>query len=129
VPVAVNSAQIQQENPKRVFGKPFTKGVSGNPNGKPKGTRSFQTDFRLALKQINNSKTGKPYKENEFIQSILQNMMTNLDTGDIKYQRLGVDILDRLYGKPTQSLDHTTQGEKINPVPVITGMRIVYDKS
>lgn len=44
-----NTAPEQQ---KRVVGKPFPKGVSGNPNGRPKGARSIlQEQFFKALQK------------------------------------------------------------------------------
>lgn len=66
-----NSAQIQQKILKRVVGRPFAKGVSGNPKGKPKGTRNFHTDFKFAIKEISNPKTSKPYSEIDMVKMMV----------------------------------------------------------
>ena len=49
-PVAVSTAEQQLQNPPvaaRVVGRPFQKGQSGNPNGRPKGSRNRLTDSVL----------------------------------------------------------------------------------
>ena len=49
---------------------PFVKGQSGNPAGKPVGTKSFTTKVRIALEKI---AEGKDYSyEEAFIKSILK---------------------------------------------------------
>jgi hypothetical protein len=87
----------------------FVKGQSGNPAGKPKGTRSFTTKVREALEKI---AEGKDYSyEEAFIKSILKKAIID---GDSSTQRLIWNYLD---GLPAQSMDLTSKGEKIFVIP------------
>lgn len=47
----MSNTEEQQGNSKRVVGKPFPKGVSGNPGGRPKGTsmKAFARAWLLAM--------------------------------------------------------------------------------
>ena len=50
-PVIIENADKQQENSKRVIGRPFPKGVSGNIKGRPKGKtmKEFAKDFLMSM--------------------------------------------------------------------------------
>lgn len=96
--------------------KPFQKGQSGNPNGRPKGSPNAATVIKkwlLSGEKIKNPLTGKT-------ETLSQLDIVTL--AQIKKARGGDTsafnaVLDRLYGKPKQTLDidHTTDGESINP--------------
>jgi hypothetical protein len=82
----------------------FVKGQSGNPKGKPVGTRSFTTKVREALEKIAD---GKDYTyEEAFIKSILKNAIVD---GDTSTQRLIWNYLD---GMPVQKI----AGDSENPL-------------
>lgn len=84
----------------------FLPGISGNPDGRPKGSRSFTTKVREALEKIAD---GKDYTyEEAFIKSILKKAIVD---GDSQIMRLIWNYLD---GMPSNSLDITTAGEKLN---------------
>lgn len=81
--------------------KPFKKGQSGNPKGRPK-----MPDLSDAIAKIlNDEKDGKTALE-----AILAALRAKAAKGDV---RAAQELLDRAYGKSQQKIDHTTQGEKI----------------
>lgn len=107
--------ETNRENPK-IAGKNqeirdekgrFVKGVSGNPEGKPKGTTSFKTDWENFIKKVAKS---NGMSEIEINEQLLAVGFKKAKEGDYNFYR---DIHDRVYGKPQQSIDHTTKGEKI----------------
>ena len=99
------------ETAKQVVGKPFEKGKTGNPNGRPKGQRNYATIYREALQKIAEVNQQSPDEvENILVQSGLKKALK----GDFNFYR---DTMDRLHGKPQQKIDHTTDGEKIETAP------------
>lgn len=83
----------------------FPPGVSGNPAGRPAGTRNFTTKVREALEKIAD---GKEYTyEEAFIKSILKKAIVD---GDSSTQRLIWNYLD---GIPHQKIDVTSDGKAI----------------
>lgn len=80
---------------------------TANPNGRPKGSRDFYTDFKEAIKAITvkDPKTGEalPIDEARIIQIGLQKMLK----GDARFEGLYKDLLDRVYGKPKQTTELT----------------------
>ena len=49
------------------------------------------------------------------LEEVLQALKAEAKKGNV---RAAQELLDRAYGRPQQSIDHTTQGEKIN-IPII----------
>lgn len=83
----------------------FQKGQSGNPAGKPPGTRSFTTKVREALNTI---AEGKEYTlEEALVKSVLKKAIVD---GDATSQKLIWNYLD---GLPQQKIDVTSAGEKM----------------
>ena len=81
----------------------FKKGQSGNPNGRPK-----LPDISEALAKIlADEKDGRTALE----QTLLA-LRAKAVKGDI---RAAEALLDRAFGKPKQSVDHTTGGDKLPP--------------
>ena len=82
----------------------FIKGVSGNPDGKPKGIKNFTTKVREALLKMAD---GKDYTyEEAFLKAILKKAIIDQDT---TIMRLIWNYLD---GMPTQpSIDLTPRDE------------------
>lgn len=102
-----NTGTIQERNPDGTF----PKGVSGNPAGKPKGTKDFYTDFKNAIKQIKDKNTGEELTETHIIKIGLEKMLK----GDVRFEGLYKDLMDRVYGKPMQKqeTDITSNGETL----------------
>ena len=81
----------------------FKKGQSGNPKGRPK-----LPDISEALAKIlADEKDGY-----SALEATLMALRAKAVKGDI---RAAEALLDRAFGKPRQSVDHTTAGEKLPP--------------
>ena len=81
--------------------KPFKKGQSGNPKGRPK-----LPDLSQAIaKVLAEEKDGM-----SALEAILKALRAKAAKGDV---RAAQELLDRGFGKSKQSIDHTTAGEKI----------------
>lgn len=87
--------------------KPFKEGESGNPNGRPKGQKNYATLYREALIAIAKANTKTP---EEIEQMLHETGLKKAIKGDFAFYR---DVLDRLYGKPQQKVDHTTAGKPL----------------
>lgn len=105
------TAVLQQ---KKIRGKPFKKGVSGNVSGRPKGSKSFRTLFDNAIVEIKNEKTGRKYTEKDVLKEYIQRALN----GD---NRLLERLVDRLYGKPAEHNILEDEEE-------ISGITIVIDR-
>ncbi len=99
VPPAVISAEKQQEEPeKRLPGRPFKPGQSGNPNGRPRGSKSI-TSLVYERLQEKDPATGKTN-----IEMMIQQILKNALIGDMDFIKLIWNYID---GKPNQPMDHT----------------------
>lgn len=85
----------------------FSKGQSGNPNGRPKKLPSIDL---LMAEVMGEEKDGITAA-----QAILNMLRGKAAKGDIKAAQL---LLERAYGKSKQNIDITTQGEKVT-IPTI----------
>ena len=72
--------------------KPFKKGESGNPNGRPKGQKDYATLYREALIKLAKSNKKTP---DELELEILSKGILNARAGDYRFYK---DLLDRLHG-------------------------------
>jgi hypothetical protein len=105
-------------NPENLEGKGFKKGQSGNPKGRPKGSRNRSTLAKQWLEvnqKVKNPITG----EQETLEQ--QDIMTlalikKARSGDVAAYK---ELMDSAYGKALQKTDITTDGEKIAAAPDI----------
>jgi ribosomal 50S subunit-associated protein YjgA (DUF615 family) len=98
--------------------KPFKKGESGNPTGKPKGVEHSSTRLKRLLEltqDLKNPVTGETESFSVAEQMDLA-LIIKARKGDVLAYR---EILDRLEGKAKQSTDITTKGEKLNQSPIL----------
>lgn len=92
---------------------PFPKGVSGNPNGRPKGTKNRSTIVRKWLEVIREEENPLTKEvENLSIEDKMTLMqiakaIEQSDTGAYK------QLMDSAYGLPKQETDITTKGESL----------------
>lgn len=87
----------------------FAPGFSGNPAGRPKGSTDFKAKMFKAMEKIAEM-NGDKITVDEIEQQILLVGYKKAKEGDYQFYR---DLFDRLYGKPQQSIDHTSKGEKL----------------
>jgi hypothetical protein len=81
--------------------KPFPKGKSGNPKGRPVGSRNYDTIRKEALIQLGKEQGLTP----EQIEVLLVSKgITQALKGDYRFYK---DDLDRRHGQPTHTLVHS----------------------
>ena len=81
-------------------GRPFQDGQSGNPNGRPKGSRDFVTIYREAMKILAD-------KNSTTVEQLEAEMVANAAIlarkGDFRFYK---DTMDRLHGSPVNRNEH-----------------------
>lgn len=85
--------------------KPFPKGTTGNPNGRPKKLPPLDALLADVL-------GGEDPDESE-AKNVLAALLKEAKKGNVQ---AAVAVLDRAYGKPKQPVEHS--GDKDNPVRV-----------
>jgi hypothetical protein len=79
----------------------FKKGQSGNPAGRPKGSRNYKILFREAYKHIaEDLRLGK--EPDALLVEILKRGIKEALKGNYSFYK---DIMDRIYGKPKQTIE------------------------
>ena len=92
--------------------KPFPKGVSGNPNGRPKGLRNRSTIVREWL-ETTYKKINPITGQNETLQiqdHLVISLIGKALKGDVQAFR---ELFDSGHGKVSELLDVTSKGESI----------------
>ena len=93
----------------------FKKGISGNPAGRPRRELSWKTVLQI----IGEEQAGETLMtRKEAVARILWREAAKGEAWAINA------IMDRMDGKPKQSLDHTTDGEKIESIT-----RVIVDSA
>jgi hypothetical protein len=89
--------------------KPFPKGVSGNPAGKPKGVQNSKTRLLRLLELVTKVRNPVTGEEEEFsiAEQLDMQIIAKARKGDLKAYEI---ILDRLEGKPKQSTEVEVSG-------------------
>ena len=104
---ADNTAKKQQ---KRIIGKPFEKGQSGNPAGRPPGSISITTEIKKKLDEVPDGQK-KTYLE-LLINRILKQAVVDGDVQMLKTIWAYVD------GMPRERKDITSEGQGLTPILV-----------
>ena len=94
--MATEDTDKQQENTKRVVGRPFPKGVSGNPLGRPKG-QTLKEYVRAWLANMTEE------EKSEFLKSVPRELVWKMAEGN-----------------PANETDVTTGGERLY-IPLLGG--------
>jgi hypothetical protein len=92
---------------KKVPGKPFAKGTSGNPKGRPLGSRDRRTVIRDALIRIGEKKNMTPEEIEDAIQ--VAGIEKALKGSFFHYQ----EISNGLYGKITDKSEIEVKGKTL----------------
>lgn len=96
---------------KRIIGKPFEKGKTGNPEGRPLGQKNYTTLYREALIRLAKMNDKEPA---ELELELISKGIMSARGGDYRFYK---DILDRLFGTALNKTDMTSGGEKIIFMP------------
>lgn len=86
----------------------FKPGESGNPKGKPKGTRSLSTILKEMLDEDIEVIEGSSKTKKKFADVIVRQLMQKANKGDIKAIQ---EIWDRMEGKAKQTIDQSNTGD------------------
>jgi len=93
--------------------KPFKKGESGNPNGRPQGSLNYKTKMRLAIESVAEEQNLSP----EEIEAMVYRVgLKQALKGDWKFYE---DYMNRQHNKPVQPSDITSNGETIEGVVIL----------
>lgn len=104
--------------------KPFRKGQSGNPNGRPKGSRNRATIAREWLEVFEKTTNPITGQDDELQQQDLMTlaMIKKAKDGDVNAYK---ELMDSAYGKTAQSIDITSKDEKISsPTTIIAAPEV-----
>ena len=91
----------------------FKKGKSGNPKGKKKGTKSFNTLWKKAVKKIAEANPEIIKSLDDLDIQLINKAIAEAKNGNYQFYK---DIYDRRLGKAKESLDLTSQGGKVEGI-------------
>lgn len=88
----------------------------GRPGpGRPRGKRNFETDFKLACEEV--AKALRLGEKPDEVQVRL--IVTGIKRGLLGNYSFWQDIMNRVYGRPKESLDLTSGGK---PIPILSNV-------
>lgn len=88
----------------RTIGRPFQKGQSGNPKGRPLGQKNYSTLYRQAFVKLAQANNVDPH---DLEVEIICNAIVRARKGHYVFYK---DVMDRIYGKaPAQILNNIPQ--------------------
>jgi len=93
-------------NPENIEDHKWEEGQSGNPKGRPKGSRNLSTILKEMLQQdVEVVGEDGEKKKLTFQDAIVKKLLTQANKGDI---RAIIEIFDRTEGKAKQEIDQKT---------------------
>ncbi len=121
VSATTNNSVKNSVRPQNKHLKPFKKGVSGNPKGKPVGQKNYATIRKEAIIQMG-KKEGKTPEEIEI--DLVKTALDKAINGDFRFYK---DDLDRTYG---QAVSRSEIGglESESSIRLELGMQRILDK-
>ena len=113
----VDEAQIQPQNNGRPRGRPWPKGVSGNPGGRPKNNHT--SIWNLLEKRLEEMVPGSDKTVKDAV--VTQLVAILISRHDKHFAAILKEASDRLYGKPKESIELSS-----NPDKPVT-LKVIYD--
>lgn len=106
--------------------KPAKKGEVRNPKGRPPGpnSKTILRRFFALEEKTRNPVTGAEEHMSQLEILFLQ-QMAKARKGDLAALK---ELLDRYEGRPQQSIDHTSDGEKL-PTPILPAPQVLAEKA
>jgi hypothetical protein len=108
-----NSKKTETQQKKRRGAPPeylFKPGQSGNPAGRPKGSKNFTTLFEKAVKEV--AKKLELGEDPDSVEvEIIKRGIKEALAGKYPFYK---DIFDRVYGQPKSNVDITSGDDKIS---------------
>lgn len=107
-------------NPENIEQHKFKPGESGNPNGRPKGSRNRSTLVRewLEVKQKEKNPLTGQVEELEQQDLITLALIKKAKKGDVQAYK---ELMDSAHGKIEQKTDITSKGQKLFQVNILDG--------
>lgn len=102
----------EDTEPKRVIGRPFQPGQSGNPNGRPK-SKPFKEALQRALRAADD--------DEELLNAVALALVKKAQDGDVSAIK---ELADRLDGKVTQPIGGD---DEAGPITVQSIVRTIID--
>jgi len=109
-----NREKIGKNNPPKH--SQFKPGISPNPDGRPKGSKNRSTIFKKWMEIATKGKN--PISGNDEEMSVEDKMVLKMISkvlvdGDVAAFK---EAMDSMYGKHRERIDHTSDGEKMQPI-------------
>jgi len=98
----------------------FVKGNRGG--GRPKGSENFKTKMFKAMEKIAEM-NGEDVTVDDIEEQLLLVGYKKAKEGDYQFYR---DLFDRIYGKPQQYIDHTTNEESLNKTSTLDDLAVDF---
>lgn len=93
-------------NPKPPKEHQFKKGASGNPNGRPTGSRNLSTILKAMLEEDVEVVIDGNKERRQFQEVIIRKLLKKANDGDI---RAIIEIFDRVEGKSKETISQETE--------------------
>ena len=95
---------VLEPKKRKAGGRPFKKGQSGNPAGRPIGSVSVTEAIKRKLLEVFPEKDGTPNKEKRiYLDKLVESIMRNaLENGEARTQK---DIWNYMDGQPKATID------------------------
>jgi len=110
--------------------KPFKKGDTPNPKGRPKGTKGFPTIFKKCMQSLRRDGT-IDYEDGEETYPLIMQLIAIVYSKETKREtklQAIEKILDRQYGKATQLVEQKIEGvNEVSKIEIVAPTQLEDD--